>query len=206
MSAGAWSSRASARGGRGAKSPSPRRSTTGRSSRSGMACSASASSARKDWECHCGKYKRIRLYLPQWHSQSFRAEDALAEQAIPLRLERPVVDRLGLGDFAPRPPRALALELQALALLGILGAADLLGRGDPDLDIIEGRALGLVAATKVDHLFLHVFSRAECHLQSQGLELLHQHVEGFRNPGLRQVLPLHDRLVHAAPAVHVVRL
>src|SRR5262245_65376555 len=55
--------------------------------------------------------------LPVLH----RPEDALAEQAIPFRLERPVVDRLGLGDFAPRPPGALALELQALALLGVPG-------------------------------------------------------------------------------------
>src|SRR2546421_7383489 len=80
-----------------------------------------------------------------------RPEDALAEEPIPLRLERPVVDRLGLGHFAPRPPRALALQLQALALLGVLGAADLLGRGDPDLDIVKARALGLVAASEIDH-------------------------------------------------------
>src|SRR3989449_1531727 len=80
-----------------------------------------------------------------------RAEDALAEQPIPFRLERPVVDRLGLRDFAPRPPRALPLELQALALLGVLGAPDLLGRGDPDLDIVKARALGLVAASEIDH-------------------------------------------------------
>src|SRR3989454_925272 len=80
-----------------------------------------------------------------------RAEDALAEEPIPFRLERPVVDRLGLRDFAPRPPRALPLELQALALLGVLGAPDLLGRGDPDLDIVKARALGLVAASEIDH-------------------------------------------------------
>ena len=46
-----------------------------------------------------------------------RTEDALAEQAVPLRLERAVVDGLGLGDLAPRPPGALPLELQALAFL-----------------------------------------------------------------------------------------
>ena len=54
-----------------------------------------------------------------------RTEDALAEQAVLLRLERAVVDRLGLGDLAPRPPVAEALQLQALALLGILRSADL---------------------------------------------------------------------------------
>src|SRR2546421_6958276 len=33
------------------------------------------------------------------------------------RLEGPVVDGLGLRDLAPRPPGALALQLEALALL-----------------------------------------------------------------------------------------
>src|SRR5256886_3274658 len=42
--------------------------------------------------------------------------------------------------------------------------------------------------------------------RSQGLEFLHQHVEGLGDAGFRQVLPLDDRLVHAAAAVHVVRL
>src|SRR4029077_4219895 len=77
--------------------------------------------------------------LPVLHG----AEDALAEQAVALRLEGPVVDGLGLGDLAPRPPRPLALQLEALALLRIAGPADLLGRGDPDLDVIEARALRL---------------------------------------------------------------
>src|SRR2546427_945496 len=47
--------------------------------------------------------------------RSDRAEDALAEQPVALRLEGPVVDRLGLGDLAPGPPGALPLQLQALA-------------------------------------------------------------------------------------------
>ncbi len=55
-----------------------------------------------------------------------RTEDPLAEETVLLRLERPVVDRLRLGDLAPRPPGALPLELQALALLGIARAPDLL--------------------------------------------------------------------------------
>src|SRR5437870_6292938 len=157
----------------------------------------------KDWECHCGKYKRIRYrgvicdrcgvevtlskvrreldvahalaaHLGQRHLDAaavadhaaitdplvlaavalpvlHRTEDALAEQPIPFRLEGAVVDGLGFGDFTPRPPGALALQLQALALLGVLGAADLLGRGDPDLDIVKARALGLVAASEIDH-------------------------------------------------------
>src|SRR5262249_13959017 len=47
------------------------------------------------------------------------AEDLGAEEAVPLRLEGPVVDGLGLGDLAVRP------------------AADLLRAGQADLDGIE---------------------------------------------------------------------
>jgi len=48
-----------------------------------------------------------------------RPEDLGAEQAVALRLERAVVDRLGLLDLAEGP------------------RADLLGRGDADLDRVE---------------------------------------------------------------------
>src|SRR4051812_44021314 len=53
-----------------------------------------------------------------------RTEDARAEQAVPLRLERAVVDRLGLLDLAERP------------------AADALRGGDSDLDLVERLRLG----------------------------------------------------------------
>src|SRR5438046_754794 len=81
----------------------------------------------------------------------YLAEDALAEQPIPFRLEGPVVDGLGLGHLAPRPPGALALQLEALPLLRVARAPDLLRRGDPDLDIIEARGLRLASAPEVDH-------------------------------------------------------
>ena len=48
-----------------------------------------------------------------------RSEDLGAEKTVPLRLERAVVDRLRLLDFAERP------------------RTDLVGRGDADLDGIE---------------------------------------------------------------------
>src|SRR6202034_3942607 len=48
-----------------------------------------------------------------------RAEDALAEEAVLLGLQRAVVDRLGLGDLAGAP------------------AADLLGGGEADLNGVE---------------------------------------------------------------------
>ncbi len=83
-----------------------------------------------------------------------RTEDPLAEQAVLLGLEGAVVDGLGLGDLAPRPPGALALEFQALPLLGVPGPTDLLGRGDADADVIETRALGLAAAPEINHRIL----------------------------------------------------
>src|SRR6185436_2288531 len=56
-----------------------------------------------------------------------RTENPLAEQAVLLRLERAVVDGLGLENLTPRPPGAQAGHLQPLALLWILRAAHLLG-------------------------------------------------------------------------------
>src|SRR2546426_4892491 len=43
----------------------------------------------------------------------------------PLRLERAVVDGLGLRHLAPRPPGPLALQLEALTLLRVARAPDL---------------------------------------------------------------------------------
>src|SRR5205807_6725318 len=86
------------------------------------------------------------MTLPVLH----RTEDALAEQPVPLRLERAVVDGLGLRHLAPRPPGPLALQLEALALLRVARPADLLRGGDPDLDIVEARALRLAPASEVD--------------------------------------------------------
>ena len=51
-------------------------------------------------------------------------EDARAEQAVTLRLERAIVDRFRLLDFAEGP------------------AADLVRRSDADLDLVEGIRLG----------------------------------------------------------------
>src|SRR5690606_26217027 len=80
-----------------------------------------------------------------------RTEDPLAEQAVLLGLERAIVDRLGLGDLTPRPPVALSLHLEPLALLGIARPPDLLCRGDPDADVVEVRAPGLATAAEIDH-------------------------------------------------------
>src|SRR3989441_7848561 len=62
-----------------------------------------------------------------------RSEDARAEQTVPLRLERPVIDRLRFLDFAMRP------------------VADLLGRGqlDPDRVKRDGLRMPIEDAPKV---------------------------------------------------------
>src|SRR6185437_5327477 len=85
-----------------------------------------------------------------------RTEDALAEQAVLFGLERAVVDGFGLGHLAPRPPAAKPLQLEAFALLGILGAADLLRRGDADLDEIERAGALFAHTTEINHGLLLV--------------------------------------------------
>src|SRR6476469_2279285 len=143
-------------------------------------------------------------------------EDALAEEAILLGLERAVVDRLRLGDLAPRPPVAEPLHLVALALLRVLGAADLFRRSDADLNEIKCRASLLAHTAKVNHgsilpvaiaVTVPVLAcRAQVHPDAERLQFLHEHVERLRNPRLWQILALHDRLVHAASTIHVVGL
>ena len=68
-----------------------------------------------------------------------RSKDARAEQPVPLGLEGPVVDRLGLADFAERPRH------------------DVVRAGDRDADLIEALNLGL-RVEKVDDLLVHVGS------------------------------------------------
>ncbi len=68
-----------------------------------------------------------------------RTKDAGAEQAVALRLERPVVDGLGLLDLAERP------------------RADLLRRGQGDTDTVEGRS-GLDRIEDVQDFLVHLDS------------------------------------------------
>src|SRR5262249_13179314 len=109
------------------------------------------------------------------------------------------------------------------------GTANLLRRGDADLNEVERRRAGLARAAKVDHELpltpvavtrptiaaswqstirtaVAIRGRAEGDFDAESLQLLHQHVERFRNARLRQVLALDDRFVDAAASVHVVRL
>src|SRR5207247_9171135 len=75
-----------------------------------------------------------------------RAEDACAEQTITLGLERPIVDGLGLLDFAVRP------------------VADLLRRGelDPDRGQRDGLRMPIEHSPQVCGLFGLCAWAAEC--------------------------------------------
>src|SRR3989449_715618 len=137
-----------------------------------------------------------------------RPEDARAEQAVTLGLERPVVDGLRLLHLAVRPP------------------ADLLGRRqlDPDRVKRDGLRMPIEDAPQVlgrlvlsdqaaerpirQHSvfslsFLAVFGH-QLDVEREGLKLLHQHVERLRRAGLEEVLPLDDRLVNPVASLHVV--
>ena len=77
----------------------------------------------------------MRLYLPQEHSQSLTGtENAFAEQAALFRLERAVVDGLGILDFALAP------------------GADGIGRRERDPDVIH--LVDLVQARAIRGRFL----------------------------------------------------
>src|SRR6185503_1189134 len=76
--------------------------------------------------------------LPVLH----RPENTLAEQAIAFRLERAVVNRLRLGDFAIRP------------------AADLFRRSDLELDEVEVARARLPCAREIDHISLLLSSES----------------------------------------------
>src|SRR6185437_15958542 len=161
----------------------------------------------------------------------YRTKDALAEQAVLLRLERPVVDRLGLENFAPGPPVTQAGHCKPLALLGVLRAADLLWRGDPDLDVVERRRARLARIAKINHSLLPApvaaavtlsgdeavtlgvhpggepgFVGTHSYVDTKRLQLLHENVERLWRSRLRQVLSLHNRFINLATTVHVVRL
>jgi hypothetical protein len=73
-----------------------------------------------------------------------------------------------------------------------------------------GEALALAATSRamarVDSCRGSVRVLDELDVQAQRLQLLEQHVERLRQPGLEHVLALDDRLVHARAADHVVRL
>ena len=92
-----------------------------------------------------------------------RTEDLGAEEAVPLRLERPVVDRLRLGHFAVAP------------------GTDLLRRRDRDLDRVEIlERLWLVKTAEWLQLSVLPLDLEEFHVETEALELAHENVERLR--------------------------
>ena len=150
-----------------------------------------------------------------------RPKDLRAEEAIPLRLECPVVDRFGLLDFAERPLADLVRrgkgdpqgESNAEGILRLLEevveiaqsgcllcpasnslSAEQRWTSGPGMRSIgrPRRALGLV----LDHL----------DIETERLKLLDEHVEALGQAGLQRVLTLDDGLIDPGPAHHIVRL
>ncbi len=122
---------------------------------------------QKDFECHCGKYKRVRykgIICDKCGVEVARSKVrrermghiSLAAPVAHIWFSKGVPSRLGLLlDVAPR-----ALELESLTLLGVSRAPDLLGARDADADEVECRALLLAAAAKIDHWSLFIRRRS----------------------------------------------
>ena len=109
-----------------------------------------------------------------------RAEDLRAEEAVPFGLEGPVVDRLGLLDFAERP------------------LPDLLRRGERDPQRVEReRILGLLEqiveiaqwGSSSPELVL-IFH--ELDIEAERLKFLDENVEALGQSRLQGVLALHN--------------
>ena len=141
-----------------------------------------------------------------------RTENALAEQAAFFRLERAVIDGLGVFDFALGP------------------GPDGFRRGDGDRDVIEPRltfsspsnsragffrviiielylakvALKLVRRQRFLQEAVDGLGVADLHVEAEGLHFLDEHVEGFRNAGFERVVAFDDDFVDAGAALHVV--
>ena len=149
-----------------------------------------------------------------------RPEDLRAEEAVPLRLERAVVDGLGLLHLAVRPLADLlragerdADRAEGERVLGLLEEAeDVTHRGPSDRNRCDER-IDLRARRRGDDVS-HSSSAAEASagrldeldVQAQRLELLDEHVEALGQARLERVLALDDGLVHARAAHDVVAL
>src|SRR5205085_12205011 len=151
-----------------------------------------------------------------------RTEDLLAEESVLLRLERAVVDGLGLLDLAVRPHAdrircgqadaklievvyveqvsSLFLEtISAPALVLFVGAT--LRTGEVDAELFGGAEDVFV---EFPHLDLLARGREDLDVQAEGLHLLDEDLEGLGEARLGDVLALHDGLVDVPAAEHVV--
>ena len=115
-----------------------------------------------------------------------RAEDLGAEQAVAFRLERAVVDRLRLGDFAVRPRQDLFRRRQADPDRVEVAASAPSVREMRVASIYDLLQNGLRSALPAGFLLrLH-----QLDVQTERLELADQHVERLRQPGGERASPL----------------
>jgi len=129
----------------------------------------------------------MRLYLPQWHSQSFTGPKIARRKPVPLRLERPVVDGLGLGDS--QIPRAWPLRSRRSRSFECAGPGSPPGRRIWISRSSSAAPASGSQSSSSPSLILHV-SWCQGH-STQGLEFLHNTLKD-RGCGFRQVLPLED--------------
>ena len=133
-----------------------------------------------------------------------RSENAGAEQAVALGLEGAVVDGLRLLDLAVGPgPDLLRARDRDLDLVELLGGA----RRTEDIDQLVHQA----SSERLPRCRGAVpgASQLRCpeiDIEAEGLHLLDQDVEGFRNSHLEILVAAHDRLVDLGAARDVVRL
>src|SRR5262245_21814913 len=162
-----------------------------------------------------------------------RSEDPLAEQAVLLRLEGPVVDRLRLLHLAVGPRTDLirggqadpdlveVIDVQHLRVRLLAHSHHVQRFRVPDVPRlvvvgsrrlptrqVDPELLGRAEHVLVGLLELDLLALCRTHLdvQAQGLHLLDQHLEGLGDPRLGDVLALDDRLVDLHAAEHVVGL
>src|SRR5688572_15545508 len=132
-----------------------------------------------------------------------RPEDLGAEQAVAFRLERAVVDRLGLGDLAERPRHDLLrrsqrdpdrIEVGAERRFRIVEAWSHLHGLQYGFTFIRGQRFGRLPLG-VDQL----------NIETERLQLANEHVERLGQPWRERRVALDDRLVDLGASGDVVR-
>src|SRR5581483_10720865 len=154
----------------------------------------------------------MRLYFPQWHSQSFTGPK-MRSQNRPSRSGLNERELKVSGLVTSPPDHHVRWPWSSSRSRSFESRGPRISSGDAiriwmssKVELLGSRALRKSIMTAPFPALLNVLGGAQGHLEPQGLEFLHQHVEGLGDAGFRQVLSFHDGLVHAAAAVHVVRL
>src|SRR5882672_199890 len=67
-------------------------------------------------------------------------------------------------------------------------------------------SIGVCCLNSFSRSFMYCLLLLELHVDAEGADLLHQHVEGFRHTRLHLVVAIDNGLVHLRSTLHVVRL